>query len=103
MKSIREWMKEKGMVREDLDPSLTVRMTGSQLETENDIRAILKQAYEKIKRLDKYKEMPKEQLLDEMQDALMLLVAEIKGNRSSTMGAVRKINQSDDPIARETV
>jgi hypothetical protein len=97
-----EWAIIKTIIEQgenDLDSSLMVRSTGNRLETDSKIKSALKVAYDHIRNYSEYKDMPADQLFDKMQDALLLLAGDLKGNVGSTRMAVDKIN--NDPIARE--
>lgn len=106
-----EWVEMEVLkkIAEDLDPNLTTRALGQKVETDPEIRAALKIAYDHIRSNKDYENMPVDDLLDKMQSALMLLSAEMRTNTASTRQVVNKINNSsgasrstvsDDNVAR---
>lgn len=105
-KDQNEWVEMEVLkkIAEELDPNLTTRAIGQKVETDPEIRAALKIAYDHIRSNKDYENTPVDELLDKMQSALMLLSAEMRGTTASTRQVVNKINASaNDQIARETV
>lgn len=101
MKSIREWMVEKGIVEDNISKSIYVRSKDGSLEVDSMLRSRMSQFIDRIKQVEKYKDMPKEELANKIHDAVDAVIADVSGTRISASRAFDNLHASDDQIARE--
>ncbi|NBT58143.1 hypothetical protein EBT16_05100 [bacterium] len=110
MKSIREWMKEKGMVSEDINKLAFSNFmrepgdTGSTVELNSDLKLKLNRVVDQIAKMDEFKEEDPETLLRQIIAVVAARLAGMSGSTLSTSRAVDKMNRlghNDEPIAQE--
>lgn len=102
MKSIKEWMKEKGMgslVEDDMSRSMYVRSKEGSLEVDPVLRSRLSQFVDRIKQMEKYKDLSDLDLAGKIHDAVDAVVADVSGSKISAGSTFDKMH--DDPIAKE--
>jgi hypothetical protein len=101
MKSIKEWMKEKGLVNEDLDKSNFARFMGStSMDIDSQIKVKLRSKIEEIMELDDFKDLPKDELFKKIVATVSAVVADMSGSKASISGLTSRLN-ADDPVAQE--
>lgn len=101
MKSIKEWMKEKGMVNEDLDKSNFARfMGGTSMDIDSQIKVKLRSKIEEIMEMDDFKDLPKDELFKKIVATVSAIVADMSGTKASVSGLTSRLN-TDDPVAQE--
>lgn len=103
MKSIKEWMKEKGLVNEDLDKSNFARFMGStSMDVDTKIKTKIRGKIEEIMEMEDFAEMPKDELLKKIITVVSALVADMGGTKASISGLTSRLNADEaDPIAQE--
>lgn len=101
MKSIKQWMSEKGMIAEDIDKNAMTRYFGSTtVEVDQDLRRELRPKIERIMDMDEYRSMPKEELLQRMKVAVSQVVAEVGGSTVTSRGLAGKLSDGDSVVDR---
>lgn len=105
MKSIREWMKEKGIVSEaedSLNPNYFAKIMGGQtFKVDTDLRAKFRSKVNDILNDEEFKGKSKLENLREFMAVISALISDMEG----TTGSVRKLagamNDPSDQIAQE--
>lgn len=101
MKSIKQWMSERGVVTEDIDKNAMSRYFGSaQVEVDQDLRRELRPKIERIMDMDEYRTMPKEELLQRMKVVVSQVVAEVGGSTATSRGLAGKLSDGDSVVDR---
>lgn len=110
MKSIREWMKEKGIVNEDMNKLAFSNFmrepgdTGSTVEINSDLKLKLNRVIDQITKMDDFKEEDPETLFRQIMAVVAARLAGMSGSTLSTSRAIDKMNKlghNDEPIAQE--
>jgi hypothetical protein len=103
MKTIKEWMKEKGIksVMEDsMTKSIYNKTHGGTLEVDPALRMRVDQFINRIRQMKDYSEMGHDDLAIKIHDAVDAVLAGVSGTNVSSSRAFDKL-YSDDPIAKE--
>ena len=104
MKSIREWMVEKGMtsiMEDDMNRSLYVRSKEGSLEVDSILRSKVNEFVDRLKKMSQYHDLSDMELANKLHDAVDAVIADVSGSRVSAGKAFDKIYGQDDPIAKE--
>lgn len=96
MKSIREWMLERGLVNEELDRNAMARYFGSTtVEVDQNLRRELKPKIERIMDMDEFRSMPKEEMLQKIKVVVSQVVAEVGGSTATARGLAGRIGDGE--------
>lgn len=96
MKSIKEWMSEKGMVSEDFDKNAMTRYFGSStVDVDQNLRRELKPKIERIMDMDEFRSLAKEDLLQKMKVVVSQIVAEVGGTTATARGLAGKLSDAE--------
>ena len=90
MKSIKEWMKEKGMISEEegLNPNYFARFMGGQtFKVDTDLKSKLRSKINDILNDEEFKSKGKIEVLREFMAVVSMMLADMDG----TTGSVRKV------------
>jgi hypothetical protein len=110
MKSIREWMKEKGMIGEDISSSNFARfMGGTSFDIDVQIKKLLRPRVEQILNMDEYKNLEPGEVFKKIVAAVGAIETEMGGTKGSISSLAKRINahrrglaDTSDQIAQET-
>ena len=93
MKSIRQWKLEKGMLNEDFEKSPFAKYMGStHVEVNLGLERELKPKVRRIMDMDKFRSMPKNELLDGMKVIISQTVAEMGGSKINTRSVAKNLD-----------
>lgn len=96
MKSIKEWMSEKGMVNEDFDKNAMTRYFGSStVDVDQNLRRELKPKVERIMDMDEFRSLAKEDLLQKMKVVVSQIVAEVGGTTATARGLAGRLSDGE--------
>lgn len=96
MKSIREWMSEKGMLGEDFDKNAMTRYFGSSsVDIDQNLRRELKPKVERIMDMDEFRSLPREELLQKMKVVVSQVVAEVGGTTATARGLAGRMSDGE--------
>ena len=96
MKSIREWMVERGIVGEDFDKNAFARYMGSSsVKVNRDLELELRPKVRRIMDMDKFRSLPAEELLNRMKAVISQTVAEMSGSTISTRRVAGELGSDD--------
>lgn len=110
MKSIREWMKEKGVVSEDMNKLAFSRFMrdpgegGATMDINSSLKSKLNPKIDQIMAMDEFKDEDPETLLRQIIAVVSARIAGMSGSTLSTSRVVDKMNKmdrNDEPIAQE--
>jgi len=110
MKSIREWMTEKGMVSEDMNKLAFSRFmrepgdAGTTMDINTSLKSKLNPKIDEIMKMDDFKDEDPETLLRQIMAVVSARIAGMSGSTLSTSRVVDKMNKlgnNDEPIAQE--
>lgn len=108
MKSIREWMKDKGIVSEDMNKMAFSRFmrepgeSGSTMDINSTIKSKLNPKIDQIMAMDEFKDEDPETLLRQIIAVVSARIAGMSGSTLSASRVVDKMNRGvDEPIAQE--
>jgi hypothetical protein len=110
MKSIREWMKDKGVVSEDMNKLAFSRFmrepgdAGTTMELDTSLKSKLNPVIDRIMNMDDFREEDPEKLLRQIMAVVSARLAGMSGSTLSTSRVVDKMNKmdrNDEPIAQE--
>lgn len=102
MKSIKEWMFEKGLLGEEFDKSAMSRYLGSDsVSVDQELRRELKNKVERIMNvIDEYKSVSKEEMLSKLKVAISQVVSGASGNRLTSRGLADKLSDEENKVNR---
>jgi len=96
MKSIREWMQERGMTSEEFDKNAFTRYFGSStLEVDQRLRRELRPKVERIMDMEKYRSVPREELLGRLNSVVAQVLAEVGGRTFSSRSMAGKLSDGE--------
>lgn len=104
MKSIREWMIEKGIesvMEDDMSRSLYVRSKEGSLEVDSTLRSKVNEFVDRLRRMSQYRDLSDMELANKLHDAVDAVIADTPGSRISAGKAFDKIYGDEEPIAKE--
>jgi hypothetical protein len=110
MKSIREWMKERGIVSEDMNKMAFSRFmrdpgdAGTTMELDTSLKSKLNPVIDRIMKMEEFADEDPETLLRQIMAVVSARLAGMSGSTLSTSRVVDKMNRlgnNDEPIARE--
>jgi hypothetical protein len=111
MKSIKEWMREKGMINEegDINASNFARFMGGQsFDVDAHLKTLLRQKVESILQMDEFKDKSKSEMLKAFTAAIGAIEAEMSGSTASASKMVGRLGDSQgkqndpaDQVAQE--
>jgi len=110
MKSIREWMKEKGIVSEDMNKMAFSRFmrgpgdAGTTMSLDTELKSKLNPVIDRIMNDEDFADEDPENLLRQIMAVVSARLAGMTGSSLSTSRVVDKMNklgQNDEPIAQE--
>jgi len=97
MKSIREWMVERGIVGEDFDKNAFARYMGSSsVKVNRDLELELRPKVRRIMDMDKFRSMSPDSLLDGMKAVISQTVAEMGGQTISTRSLAKELGSDEE-------
>lgn len=99
MRSIKEWMFEKGLLGEDFDKNSMSRYFGSTtIEVDQGLRRELKPKIERIMDMDEYKAMPKDEMLKKIKVVVSQAVADLGGSRLTSRGLADRLGDDENSV-----
>lgn len=99
MKSIKDWMYERGMISEDFDKMAAARYFGStQVDVDQDIRRELKNKVQSI--VDRKKSLSKDEILKRLRVAISQIVSGMGGSKLSSGGLAGRLSDDDNKVNR---
>lgn len=99
MKSIKQWMYERGMISEDVDAVALSRYHGAgQVEIDQTLRRELRPKVERIMDMDEYKSMSRDELLTKIKTVVSQLVAGVGGRMLGTRGLADKLSDEEGSV-----
>lgn len=110
MKSIKDWMKEKGIFSEDMNKLAFSRFmrdpgdAGTTMSLDTDLKSKLNPVIDRIMKDEDFAEEDPENLLRQIMAVVSARLAGMSGSTLSTSRVVDKMNKlgnNDEPIARE--
>lgn len=115
MKSIKEWMKEKGLCEDTSSGEITSFgkfINSTTFETDAKIKTMLHGEIDRIRKSEEFANVPKEELNRKIISAVELLLADLGSTKAGIRQTLDRIDSSDtsnpkndgfkdDPIAQE--
>lgn len=96
MKSVREWMAERGIVKEDFDKTAMVRYFGStNVEVDQGLKRELRPKIERIIDMDEYRSLPREDVLEKIKIVISQIVAEMGGSTVSSRSMADRMGDEE--------
>jgi ribosomal protein S13 len=99
MRSIRDWMAERGMLGEDFDKRSMMRHLGSStVDVDLNLRRELKPKVMRIMDMDEYKSMPKDELLDRLKVVVSNIVSEMGGRKFTSRRLAGNLSDDENEV-----
>lgn len=99
MKSVREWMAERGMMREDFDKTAMARYFGStNVEVDPGLKRELRPKIERIIDMDEYRSIPREEVLEKIKVVMSQIVAEMGGSTVSSRSMADRMGDEGSSV-----
>jgi len=96
MKSIREWLVDKGLVGEEFDRNAFARyMDSSSVKVNRGLEMELRPKVLRIMDMEKFRSIPKDELLDKMKAVISQTVAEMSSSTISSRSVARELGAGE--------
>lgn len=102
MKSIKEWMSERGLLGEDFGKNAMSRyLNSSSVSVDQELRRELKNKVERIVNImDEYKSVSKEKMLNKLKVVISQVVSGASGNRLTSRGLADRLSDEENKVNR---
>lgn len=102
MKSIREWMVEKGMISEDdMTRSMYIKGKGGTLEVDPALKSIAKRFVERVRQMGDYRDKPDSEVAEKIHDAIDAVISGVSGTNVSAGSAFDHMNKNNEKVVPE--
>lgn len=99
MKSIKDWMSEKGVVGEDFDKGSMSRYFGSTtIDVDQNLRRELKPKIDRIMDMEEYRSIPKNDLLNKLKVVISQIVADLGGTKFTSRSVADKLSDGENVV-----
>ena len=99
MKSIKDWISERGVMGEEFDKNSMSRYFGSTtVDVDQNLRRELKPKIDRIMDMEEYRSIPKNDLLNKLKVVISQIVAELGGTRFTSRGVADRLSDEDNVV-----
>lgn len=101
MRSIKEWMSERGLLGEDFGKNaMSKYLNSSSVSVDQELRRELKNKVERIMNMDEYKSVSKEDMLNKLKVVTSQVVSGASGNRLTSRGLADRLSDEENKVNR---